>query len=212
MNKKELRVLQQEMRRRQDVFSDPVLYPGDAWKKAVYIFCGTYPASWEDFSSDTFFLTLPASPVPAISLTWRDAARELIKYVTKKEANMTYFDSSVGDMPVRSVVSSVAAAYSVFSFLQEKEKRNNSLLQAVVGKFFPEKKLPLAPPSLSGVSLPEEDVRPAWYTVNYVLQAAAGIYMEASSDGWDMYVALQHTDCVEEKRDIHQEDNAASKK
>lgn len=212
MNKKELFVLQQEMRRRQDVFSDPVLYPGDAWKKAVYIFCGTYPASWEEFSSDAFFMTPPASSVPAISLTWRDTACELIKYVTKKEANMIYFHSSIGDMPVRSIVSSVASAYSVFSFLQEKEKRNNSLLQAVVGKFFPKKTLPLAPPRLSGISLPEEDMRPAWYTVNYVLNAANGIYMEASSDGWDMYVALQNADCVEEKRDINQKHKAVPKK
>lgn len=192
--------LQEEMQRRSDIFSDTLLYPHDSWKKAVYVLCGVYPDSRKTFAVH-IAPSLASSP-PIIPLVWRDVAYELLKFTTKQNPIMTCFLPSIENMPVHAIGSSIAVSCSVFSYIQQKETQEKASL---LRRWFSKKKrsplLPLDPPALPAMSLPGEDIRPAWYTANYVAYALSGIYREMSSDGWEQYLTSRSTAYTEETRD-----------
>lgn len=200
MTKEKVALLQKEIQRHSDIFLDVSLYPHESWKKAAYVLCGAYPNSWEEVTGDIVLKRL--SVTPSMPLIWRDVAYELLKFTTRREPCMVYYLPTVENMPVCAIGSSVAVSCAVFSFLH---RVNSQEKASILRRWFSKKQrsqlLPLDPPVLPGFSLPDEDIRPAWYTANYIAYALFGIYRETSSDGWEQYLLSLNPAYTEETRD-----------
>ena len=193
------------------VLLDRDLYPNDTWKRAAYVILGELPSSREKLESVVrhgggYFALFNCLKPLLIPLHWQDAAYEIAKFFMRQEPDMSTFLHEIGEQEVYNIASSIAVAEAIFWFLRRKESQEN---YKFISKLrFPFRKRMSQRPLLSPLflqaplpSMPEEDERPAWYTVNYVAKMLLGHITEESSDGWEFYQASKQYDHAEEKRD-----------
>lgn len=139
----------------------------------------------------------------ASTITWRDIAYGILKHITQKEPDMEFFLPSIGSKVVSSCDSAMAVARSVLVFVQQKEAQEMSFIEKF-RRFIslkPKPLLPLDPPALPHGALPAEDIRPAWYTANYIANILTGNRIESSSDGWEPYMLTKNLNYIKEMRD-----------
>lgn len=180
----------------------------NTWNQAACIIHSIYQSR----TSLTSQATLDNST--ASTITWQDVAYGILKYITKKEPDMKFFLSSIGSRKIYNYDSALAVAYSTLIFMQQKETKEKFFqeMKAQGEPFFyrmtvyhmkkyPEKPLPLDPPTLPHGALPIEDMRPAWYTANYIANILTGNRIESASDGWEEYICTKNPNYIKEMRD-----------
>ena len=174
------------------------VYTYNMWKQVADLVHYIYKSSCDLSTPQTTFDDCVANTV-----TWQDIAHGILKHITQTELNMEFFLPSVGSKKVGSYDSALAVAHSVLVFVQQKEAQEKSFIAKIRRFMFmpPKPLLPLDPPALPHGMLPAEDIRPAWYTANFIANTLAGHRIESSSDGWEAYMFTKNPNYIKETRD-----------